>query len=74
MVRDVIDSDRLQGQPKESVVALLGKPSYEAPDGSYVTYVVKNVPPNVKSFDFVHILHIAFDASGKVASVRLRAD
>src|SRR5712691_3097137 len=49
MVRDLIDSGRLHGQRKEVVVALLGQPSYEAPDGSYVTYVVKNVPPNVKS-------------------------
>jgi hypothetical protein len=58
MVNDLIASKILMGRSKQSVITLLGPPSFAASDGSYVTYVVKDVPANVRSFNFIRLLHI----------------
>lgn len=70
-VRDLIESKRLLGAPKSEILRLLGKPSYAAENGEYMTYIVKAEAGNV------YILDIRFESakSGSVAkNVFVRSD
>lgn len=74
-VRDLIDKHIQQGNSKQHVYTLLGRPDYEAMDGSYVTYVIAH-PSNFLScyFNSIAILHIDFDAKGLVITSYVRFD
>ncbi|OEZ59824.1 hypothetical protein [Duganella sp. HH105] len=40
-VRALIEDERLLGLPKNEVIRMLGKPSYDGTDARYQTYIVK---------------------------------
>ena len=68
---DLIESKRLLGLSQHEVLRLLGKSSYAAKDGSYITYVIKAEGGSV------FILDIRFDANKAkpvVKNVFVRAD
>ena len=71
----LVGSSHLDNLSRELVVELLGPPDSEAPDGRYVTYVIKYVTEEEWTFDSVYLLHIEFDKQGRgVARYYLRSD
>ncbi len=63
----------LEGKTKSDVVTLLGKPDFEAPDGRYITYVVKAASPNEYTLNAIYLLHIDLDEKGDVKKYFIRA-
>jgi hypothetical protein len=70
-VRDLINKGKLTGISKGEVLRMLGKPSYEDPNGRYVTYIVKIEAGKL------YILDIRFErgrADPLVSEVLVRSD
>jgi len=74
LVNDLISRRDLDAMTAQRIAEVLGEPSYRAPDGQYVTYIVKYVGPGVLSFNSVYLLHVEFDEAGRVRSYRVRSD
>lgn len=73
--RDLARSGRLDGATKQEVVNLLGPPSFEAPEGSYMTYVVNHAEAGEWSLDSIYFLDIRFDSTTtKVRDYLIRGD
>ena len=73
-VKDLTRSGELGGLTQEEVVELLGPPAFAAPEGEYLTYVVKHADPDEPGFNSVYLLHIGLSSSGIVEEVSVRAD
>lgn len=56
------------------VAELLGEPDYRAPDGSYVTYIVKHRDAADIGMTAIYLLHVEFGGTGKVQKTLLRPD
>lgn len=68
-------SSKLADLTRNEVVTLLGPPSYQAPDLSYMTYILKQAEPGDYGFDAVYLLQINFEIdSGRVKEYYLRGD
>jgi len=73
--RSLREQHLLDDARKAEVVELLGTPTYEAPDGLYMTYAIKQAEPSEISFNFVYLLSIEFDReSQRVVSYGIRSD
>ena len=71
---DLAERKVLNGKSKSEVIALLGKPSFEAPDGQYLTYVVRSAAPGEYTLNAIYLLQIDLDRDGRVTSYYIRAD
>ena len=70
-VRDLVESKLLLASSRHEIFQLLGKPSYEASDGSYLTYIVKAETGSVS------LLDIRFESKkpeARVKNVLVRSD
>ena len=73
--RDLARSGRLDGATRQEEVNLLGPPSFEASEGSYMTYMVKHAEPGEWSLDSIYLLDIRFDSNTfKVREYLIRGD
>lgn len=56
------------------VVSLLGAPDYQAPDGRYVTYIVKLRGKSDFGMNAIYLLHVQFGEHGRVNDAFVRAE
>ncbi len=73
-VNDLMSRRVLDGMTRQNVAEVLGEPSFRAPDGRYVTYIVKYVGSGELSMISVYLFHVEFDDAGRVRSYRVRSD
>ena len=71
-VRDLIDNRRLIGLTLDQVEALLGPPVDRSDKDGRIVYLVKE--GSWTSMDFIELLDIRTDSSGKVNTVGVRGD
>ena len=74
LYNDLAERKLLDGKSKSEIIALLGKPSFEASDGHYVTYMVKSATPGEYTLNAIYLLQIVLDRDGRVTSYYIRAD
>lgn len=68
--KDLQQSGTLEGKTRGEVVAILGKPDFEHPDGSYVSYLLRT---GGLGFDQVFAIDVRFEA-GRVSAIRVGGD
>lgn len=74
LFNDLAQKKILDGKTRAEVFSHLGKPSFEAPDGRYITYIVKETNPGGYTIDAVYLLHIEFSDDGRVRKYFIRGD
>ena len=74
MYRDLTNKVKLVGASRDQVQAALGKPDSVAPDGRYVTYVLKEGGEDRYTLNFIYFLKLEFGSDGKVMRQRLGSD
>jgi len=70
----LISSRQLDTLTQKEVIKLLGEPNYKSSDGKYFTYILKYAEKKEYSFNSIYLLHVDFDAAGKVSKYFMRAD
>ena len=71
---NLVEDKILDNLLRKDVVTLLGKPDFEAPGGTYITYILKYAATGEYSLNSIYMLHIEFDKHDKVLRYYLRAD
>jgi len=72
--KDLRQRGLLKSMTAPQVVGLLGEPDYRAPDGSYVTYIVKHRDAADIGMTAIYLLDVRFGATGRVERTLLRPD
>ena len=73
-VNDLLSKHNLVGRSEGEVEALLGKPDNRAPDGRYLTYVLKSGERDRFTFNFIYFLRLWVDSRGTVNAVNVSSD
>lgn len=73
-VNDLLSKHNLVGRSVSEVELLLGKPDNKAPDGRYLTYVLKSGEKDRFTFNFVYLLRLWVDSRGTVSDVNVSSD
>jgi hypothetical protein len=72
LYNDLATRKLLDGKSKADVTGLLGTPDFEAPDGRYVTYVVRETSPSEYTFNAIYLLQVDLDGKGSVTKYFVR--
>ena len=72
--KDLAERRILDGKLRSEVIETLGLPNSESRQGRYMTYLLKNAEPGEYTVNFIYLLHIEFDPSGRVTKYYLRSD
>ena len=72
--RDLVDRVNLVGADREKVQALLGRPDSVAPDGRYITYVLKEGGSDRYTLNFIYFMKFEFGPDGKVVRQSVGSD
>ena len=73
-VNDLLNKHKLVGRSVSEVELLLGKPDNTAPDGRYLTYVLKSGERDRFTFNFVYFLRLWVDSRGTVSRAEVSSD
>jgi len=74
LYKDLTDKTKLAGATKTEVEALLGKPDSTAPDGRYMTYLLKEAQGESYTSNFVYVLRLDVSPDGTIVDYRVVAD
>lgn len=69
--RDLVESRQLIGKGRDAVFAMLGRPESAAPDGSYVSYIVRNTETKGAVVPGIVVMDVRF-SGGRVSEVVIR--
>jgi len=74
LYKDLTDKVRVAGASKAEIEALLGKPDFAAPDGRYVTYLLKDAQGERYTSNFIYVLRLDVSPDGKIVDYRVVTD
>jgi hypothetical protein len=71
---DLTGKMKLVGATKMEIEALLGKPDSAAPDGRYMTYLLKEAQGERYTSNFIYVLKLDVGPDGKIVDYRVVTD